>query len=309
MAKRVRITSDALNSYGTRVLTAGMNIEQYEKNPVLLYMHQRGQVIGYLKDIRTEDGGITAELVFDEASELSKQCKKQWDFGSLKMVSVGIDIIEMSEDAEMVVAGQTSPTITKSKLFEVSVVDIGANDEAIVLRKDGKLLTLGQGEYPLPKLSDKREKPKEMELKTLALQMGLPETADEAAVGAKIAELLAKEKENEQLVKEKSEMELAGVISAVESAIAEKKIGADKKEHFVNLGKSVGIETLQATFAAMSPAVKLTEALAGGGSSAEVKTYSKFSEVPADELKRLRKENAAEYKRLYRAEYGYECEI
>jgi hypothetical protein len=225
------------------------------------------------------------------------------------MVSVGIDIIEMSEDAEMVVAGQTSPTITKSKLFEVSVVDIGANDEAIVLRKDGKLLTLGQGEYPLPKLSDKREKPKEMELKTLALQMGLPETADEAAVGAKIAELLAKEKENEQLVKEKSEMELAGVISAVESAIAEKKIGADKKEHFVNLGKSVGIETLQATFAAMSPAVKLTEALAGGGSSAEVKTYSKFSEVPADELKRLRKENAAEYKRLYRAEYGYECEI
>jgi hypothetical protein len=228
------------------------------------------------------------------------------------MVSIGIDIVEMSEESDLLVPGQTSPTITKSKLFEVSVVDIGANDEAIVLRKDGKLLTLGQGEYPLPKLSDKREKPKkpkEMELKTLALQMGLPETADEAAVGAKIAELLAKEKENEQLVKEKSEMELAGVISAVESAIAEKKIGADKKEHFVNLGKSVGIETLQATFAAMSPAVKLTEALAGGGSSAEVKTYSKFSEVPADELKRLRKENAAEYKRLYRAEYGYECEI
>ena len=33
--KRVRITNDSLNSYGTRVLTAGMNVEQYQRNPVL----------------------------------------------------------------------------------------------------------------------------------------------------------------------------------------------------------------------------------------------------------------------------------
>ena len=38
--KRVRITNDSLNSYGTRVLTAGMNVEQYQRNPVLLYMHE-----------------------------------------------------------------------------------------------------------------------------------------------------------------------------------------------------------------------------------------------------------------------------
>lgn len=48
--KRVRITNDSLNSYGTRVLTAGMNVEQYQRNPVLLYMHERGNVIGYVKD-------------------------------------------------------------------------------------------------------------------------------------------------------------------------------------------------------------------------------------------------------------------
>jgi hypothetical protein len=309
MAKRVRITSDALNSYGTRVLTAGMDIEQYEKNPVLLYMHQRGEVIGYLKDIKREASGITAELIFDEASELSTRCKKQWDFGSLKMVSVGIDILEMSEEADQLVAGQTSPTITKSKLFEVSVVDIGANDEAIVLRKDGKLFTLGQGDYPLPRLTNNRENRKEMDLKSFAQKLGLPETADEAAVNAKLEELQAAKQKNEELLKEKATLELAGIVTAVDAAIGEKKISADKKEQFINLGKQVGVETLQATFSAMSPQVKLTETLNLTTSPSATQPYKAFHEVPSAELMRLRKENPAEYRRVVAAEYGYECEL
>ena len=96
----MRISNDSLNSYGTRVLTAGMDVEQYMRNPVLLYMHERGSVIGYVKDIRIENDEVTGELVFDEVTELSKRCKRQFEFGSLKMVSAGLDIIEMSEDSE-----------------------------------------------------------------------------------------------------------------------------------------------------------------------------------------------------------------
>ena len=155
MSKRVRISNDSLNSYGTRVLTSGMNVEQYCRNPVLLYQHERGQVIGYVKDLQVENDEVTGELMFDCASELSKRCKKQYEFGSLRMVSVGIDILELSDDKQHLVQGQTSPTITKSKLFEVSLVDIGANDDAIVLQKDGKRITLGKdGECPLPLLNN-----------------------------------------------------------------------------------------------------------------------------------------------------------
>lgn len=57
--KRVRISNESLNSYGTRVLTAGMNVDQYNRNPVLLYMHQRGQVIGCVKDLRVEGDEVT----------------------------------------------------------------------------------------------------------------------------------------------------------------------------------------------------------------------------------------------------------
>ena len=52
MGKRVRISNDRINCYGTRVLTSGLDISQYEKNPVLLYMHQRGTVIGRVKNIK-----------------------------------------------------------------------------------------------------------------------------------------------------------------------------------------------------------------------------------------------------------------
>ena len=224
MSKRVRISNDSLNSYGTRVLTSGMNVEQYCRNPVLLYQHERGQVIGYVKDLQVENDEVTGELMFDCASELSKRCKKQYEFGSLRMVSVGIDILELSDDKQHLVQGQTSPTITKSKLFEVSLVDIGANDDAIVLQKDGKRITLGKdGECPLPLLNNNNnfQNPEQMDQKKLALSLGLPETADEAAINAAIEELKTAKAENADLKKNNNTLTLERITNAVDKAIGE----------------------------------------------------------------------------------------
>lgn len=239
--KRVRISNESLNSYGTRVLTAGMNVEQYNRNPVLLYMHERGQVIGYVKDLKVEGDEVTGELMFDEATELSQRCKKQWEFGSLKMVSAGIDILELSEDPKHLVQGQTSPTISKSKLFEVSLVDIGANDDAIVLQKDGKRIELGKdGGVELPLLhsnNNKNQKPKQMDQEKLALELGLPKDADEATINAKLAKLKADGAEAETLRQERDTLRAARIETLVNAAIAEKKIGEDKKQQFLDLGK------------------------------------------------------------------------
>lgn len=314
MGKRVRLTDDSLNSHGSRVLTAGVDIAQYERNPVLLYMHERGKVIGYMKDIEVKDGEITGEPVFDCATELSKQCKKQWEVGSLRMVSIGIDVLELSEEPEHLVAGQTAPTITKSKIFETSIVDIGANDNAIVMRHNGKQITLGRdSENPLPVLSNKPQTTKQqMELKTIALKLGLPETADETAVLAKIGELNLTAAEVEQLKKDKNALTLAQVTDAVETAIKENRLTPDKKEHFINLGKTIGIDSLKATLDAMTPAARLSKTVnpsTGDISPAGQKTYNKFSEVPEDELRKMRSENPTEYRRLFKAEYGYDCNI
>lgn len=323
MGKRVRITNSSVNSYGTRVLTAGLDISQYERNPVLLYMHERGTVIGYMKDLRLEGDELTGEPVFDEASELSQRCKKQWDFGSLRMVSIGIDIIETSESPEHILQGQSRPTITKSKLDEVSVVDIGANDDAIVLKKDGRrLINENINEVlHLMKPNNNQQKSKEMKLNEIALLLGLPETADETKVKESISSMMelrsaleAATKEVETLSaqiatlkEEKEAMELAGITGAVDKAIAERRIEASKKEQFVELGKKVGVEELENVFAAMTVKEKASAVLRGGRAVTEGNSeWKTLRDVPADKIAELRANDREEYARLYKATYDME---
>lgn len=310
--KRVRISNERLNCYGTRVLTSGMDVEQYNRNPVLLYMHQRGQVIGYVKDLKVENGEVTGELVFDEASELSVRCKKQWEFGSLKMVSVGIDILETSEDPKFLVHGQTAPTITKSKLFEVSLVDIGANDDALVLQKDGVLLTLGKNAaevLPLLHSNNNNQKTKQMDQEKLALQLGLPKDADDATISERLQRLMKENGEAVELRKEIDSLRAERIETIVNAAIAGKKIGEDKKQQFLDLGKKIGADELKKTFDAMSAKVRLSDVVKPQGGAPATGEYKKLSDVPSDELLTMREQNPALYKKLYKAEYGMECEI
>ena len=89
-------------------------------------------------------------------------------------------------------------------------------------------------------------------------------------------------------------------------------LDAQHKEQFVKLGGQIGAEELEKTLQAMKPQVKLSAMLGHQGSapgSASEKTYTKLSEVPADELVKLRADNVEEYKRLYEAEYGIACEL
>lgn len=311
MSKRIRLTNERVNSYGFRLLTSGGDLEQYQRNPVFLYMHERGKVIGYLKDLKVENDEVTGEPVFDEATELSRQCKKQFEVGSLRMVSVGVQPIEVSDAKELLLEGQTRPTVTKWKLVEVSLVDIGANDDAIVMQDNGMVIELGKdGNCLLPLLSNNPINQTTMDLKKFALQLGLPETADEATVLAKIAELQKEAGASVTLKAENDKLKLASITTLVDKAITEKKITVENKEHFLNLGKTIGAEELEKTLAAMSPNVKLSGIINHqGGSPAQQGSYTKLSEVPEAELLTMRQSDPATYKRLFKAEYGYECEI
>lgn len=77
--KRIVISDESVNCYGTWISTAGMDISQYEKNPVLLWMHWRGVIIGCIKDVKKEEGRVTGEPYFDEVREESRQAKAQWE--------------------------------------------------------------------------------------------------------------------------------------------------------------------------------------------------------------------------------------
>jgi hypothetical protein len=312
MGKRIVISDESVNCYGTWISTAGMDISQYEKNPVLLWMHWRGVIIGCIKDIKKEDGRVTGEPWFDEVREESKQAKAQWEKGTLRMASANVDVLEYSDAPELVKPGQYRATVTKSKLTEVSMVDIGGNDNALplILNAQGKELKLAAGEESesLPLLINNTQKSDEkMDFKAIALKLRLPETATENEILSTIEVLLGYKTANEQLRKEKEEMQLAGITAAVESAISERRITAEKKDHFIALGKKVGLESLKLTFEAMNPAQKPTDVIRISGGNSAFGEWKKLSDVTTDKMMELRNNDKSTYMKLYKAEYGVDC--
>lgn len=305
---RIRITDSTLNGYGFRVLTSGVDIAQYLRNPILLHMHWRGRIIGYLKDIKVEGDEITAEPMFDCASELSVQCKTQFEFGSLRMASCGFEVIETSEDPQYLVVGQTRPTVTRAKLIEVSLVDIGANDNALRLYKDGKELNLNLGEPDtvLPLLKTNKLNNNRMNREQLIALLALGAEATDEEILQAIRTLQADAARVQQLSDQNEALTLSAIEAAVDGGIATRRIGEASREHFINLGRTVGVEALQQTIDAIAPAGRISEHLATGAQGQQTQQYTRLSEVPGDKVLELREKDRERYIALYKAEYGTE---
>lgn len=326
MAKEVIISTSGLNCYGGRVLTSGIDLTQFQKNPLLLWMHRRSfdrdaMPIGRIDNLRIDGDRLIGTPVFDQNDEFAKKIESKWENGFLRMASAGIEIIETSDAPEHLLQGQTRRTITRCRLEEVSIVDMGGNDEALQLYdRSGKVLKLAAGEdsdalpllapeknddptgtAPDGKADNQTNKSTQNMNKEILQLLGLSETATEQeAVGAL------------RLLKEKADkvetLQLASITAVVDGAIAEKRITADKKAHFVNIGKAAGIDSLRETLSLMQPVRKPTEVIRQTDTPRddEPKTYAKLSDVPAAEMEKLREEKPQDYERLYKAEYGHD---
>ena len=314
MAKRIVISDESVNCYGTWVKTEGADISQYERNPVLLWMHWRGIIIGCIKDIRKEGDKITGEPYFDEVRDESKLAKQQWAKGTLKMASAHFEVLETSDAAELIKPGQYRATAVRSKLIEVSMVDIGGNDNALplMLSFKGEELKLSAGEEndSLPLLNNNKNQKKEekMDYKAIALKLGLLETAGENEILSSIDLLLGYKTANQQLQQEKEQLQLSAITQTVKEAVAKHLILAEKETHFIELGQKVGIDSLKLTFDSMTPIQKPLNLIntTGGGSSISL-DWKKLSDVPIDKMEELRNNDKPTYMKLYKAEYGVDC--
>lgn len=162
--KRIILSDSSLNRYGYRVLTSGMLLEAFKKNPVMLYMHFRDEgspiwgetkAIGHWEDIQLEGDVLSAIPVFDKVDQLSKDIAAKYEAGTYNAASVGIRIIATSANKDLLVPGQTRETVTESELMEASIVDIPANSNAVRLydRSTSVLLAAGMDTNSVPALS------------------------------------------------------------------------------------------------------------------------------------------------------------
>lgn len=144
-------------------------------------------------------------------------------------------------------------------------------------------------------------------MKSIQEKLGLQSTSTEADMVLAIDKLQKASQRVAELEKKLETQEMAAVMSEVDRAVEQKKITADKRDHFVELGKKVGVTTLKSTFEAMSAAVKPTDVI--GATQHIGAAGKKWGDLSEAERLSLRTDDVELYKKLYQQEYGIECVI
>lgn len=165
--KRCVLSDESINCYGYRVLTSGIDLSAFRKNPLLLWAHFRDEgsarwcnylPIGHWEDIEVKDGVLSACPVFDCTDELSQTICDKYEAGTLSASSIGFRIKATSSEKHHLLPGQTRETVTKCELIEASIVDIPANKNACRLydRSTSALLAAGAEADLVPVLNQSK---------------------------------------------------------------------------------------------------------------------------------------------------------
>ncbi len=230
------VSDETVNCYGYRVLTDGIDLTQFKANPIMLYMHRRNtwnptgdEVIGRWENLRKENGKLLADAVFDETNEFAKKIAEKVKNGFIKMASIGIQKKETSTEKKFLKAGQTRATVTKSRLSEISIVDMGGNDNALKLYNDKG------DELALEELNFKNDSDMS-ELKNVALALGKEADSSLADVLAAITTLKTGKNDAETKLKAmedaQKEAQTKEAKTMVEKASAALNLKDDAKSNF-----------------------------------------------------------------------------
>lgn len=190
---------DSVNTYRFRMLTAGANLDEFRRNPVMFLHHNDYDLpIGRWENIRVEGSQILADAVFDELDDQAMKVKGKVDRGFIRMASIGAWAPEeKTEDPAMMLPGQTGPTVTKWTVREASIVAIGANHNALRMynRSTGELIDLSDTDA-VPRLMDDLPIKKNDNMSTLKTILNLQDNASDADIETAVQNL---QQENESL--------------------------------------------------------------------------------------------------------------
>ena len=277
---RFIISDESVNRYGYRILSRGMSTASFEKNPVVFYNHGTFSLpIGKGKNLQHEvDGTITLDIDFDMEDEQAVAVQKKAERGFLNACSVGIDVLETSTDATLVLTGQTRPTVTRSELLELSICGIPGNRNA--LRLNG--VHTEDIEHILPRINHTKE---ELNMKRVFEQLGLPETASEEDILAQLAAL------------ETDDIQTTNAVLARLDAI-------DQKITDLSASKKVIEETEKTP--RLTDLMKGLRAEAAVSTKKEEMTWAQLQALPEQEFECYRVEQKEAYSKLFSTHYGFE---
>ncbi|AOW08738.1 HK97 family phage prohead protease [Flavobacterium gilvum] len=310
------------NTYGFSILTEGIDLTRFSKNPVMLSDHWNSNwnVIGKWFDVKKDGSILTGLPDFDTEDKDAAAISGKVERGYINACSMGIIF---DRENLTVVAGKV--ILTKCELVEVSIVPVPSNANAVrLMHADGKpmeekeIQELSLSVIPgikNPELNLNIDNMKKIILSVATLMalgfkdqptdgldvsdveakvLGLSKQVNDLTVKNEALELAAKTAKDAQ----EAATKLAAT-QKVDLAITQGKIPADKKEAFVQLGIT-SPEVLEATLAMIPEKQNFSagvKTLTGNGAP-EVKTMEDFQKLSFDAQLAFKNDNPEEYKKI-----------
>jgi HK97 family phage prohead protease len=303
-SKKFKVSDETINSKGIIVRTAGIKIDRFLKNPVMLNFHDKKEVYGRWDELEKIGAEMFAKPVFDlEDPEAAKTAGKV-ERGFMKGCSLGIKPIEFHYDEKL-----DAIDCTVSELREISICSIPSNENSLTLYDDDGLELSEEG---LLKLKDNL-KPKNIQtMKNLALMAKVLNLAADTSEDEILLAVQRMGEQNTALQTKVTKMETAAkemeqqkIINLVDGAIKENKILVGEKDDYLKLA-TADYDTTKKLLDAKTPHVSIGSKLGEKKDADKTRadwTFDDYSKKDPDALAEMRQNNKDEFERLYKAKF------
>jgi outer membrane murein-binding lipoprotein Lpp len=318
MAKTFVLHDESLNEHGFWIKTSGIDLTQFRKNPIMLWMHNRAWrgtkdeilPIGHWDNIRIEEDKILADAIFD-SDDFSKSIEAKVESNTIRMASPGFRILIMSEDIADLKPGQFRATVLKSVMREASICDSGANDNALALYDESDQLIKLSGD-----MKDKRfpsilnSKSSTTMKKVIKLFSDLQDDAGEDQIATKVIELQGKvqtmQAEIDKFMQQKQAALKSEADSLTEAAVKDGRIEAAAKPHFLKMFES-DHESAKAALAAIKPHQSVAGKIGEETTKENPLTKLSWDEIDKKgDLENLKSKDPDLYKEKFKEKFGRE---
>ena len=300
------------NSYGFKVLSAGIDLTRFATNPVMLDGHNQSNqsVIGSWENIILEDGKLLAEPRFDMDDENAKKIAGKVERGIIKGASMGIAFHREDLTYE---GGDV--VLKKCSLFEASIVAVPSNANALRLQMDGVEITEEEIKelcLSFPKTNPINTDNMKLQLTQLALvALGMSASTKELSADEIESAILALSKDRDELkerlslseeqlsayvAKEKSQRE-ALTAQMLDEAIKSGKITADKRQTFADLAAQ-NFELAKATLEGIPAKKSFSAGVTTPTGTTGVATMEDFQKLSLEEKLAFKNGNPEAYQKL-----------
>ena len=138
------------DSDGDAVVPSGIDLTRFNKNPIILLNHNTADIIGKATGVEVREDGLFTTMEIHKA--LNPKAYQATKLGVLKSFSIGFTIEDLTYDEKSDIF-----FLTRTKLAEISVVTIPANEDSLITSVDEKLGVSGKA---LRNLKVKSDEPK-----------------------------------------------------------------------------------------------------------------------------------------------------